>query len=184
MTALALPPRSLSLATQLLLALILVPVIGGVLLGLWPHASAWSRHQVPLGFVAPSADISGAAGIYMHNLRVLATPLLGAAFLCWLRFNGRSTRGARVLLDVFLTFSVTANGGLLTLSVAGYGLSRMAQWLPHLPFEFAAIALAISTYSLARRVPLRPLQLVASLVACAALLAVAALLETYAIPHR
>src|SRR5262249_42884805 len=154
----------------------------GLLLGLWPQAGAWARHQVPLGFAAPPARIADALAIYLHNARVLATPLLGAALLSWLGFRGRSLQPARALLDVFLACSVAANLALLTLSVAGYGPRRMALWLPHLPCEFAAIAVAISTYLIARRRPLHCAHLAAALTACAVLLVAAALLETYALP--
>lgn len=184
MTALVLPPRCARLATRILAVLLLVPLTVGLLLGLDTTAATWARHQVPLGFTAPRAQLSGAVAIYVHNLHVLATPIVGAALLCWLRITGRSTIAARVLLDAFLSCSVATNLALLALSVAGYGPWRMALWLPHLPLEFAAIALALSTYLLARRTALKATHLAACLAGCAALLALAALLETYALPHQ
>jgi hypothetical protein len=53
----------------------------------------------------------------------------------------------RALLDAFLGFSVAANAVILALSLGGYGLGRLAPWRPHLPVEFAAMALALATYN-------------------------------------
>jgi hypothetical protein len=60
----------------------------------------------------------------------------------------------------------------------------MARWLPHLPFEFAALAAAVAAYLLARRAPLRAAQLARTTATAVALLGVAAVLETYGVPHR
>jgi hypothetical protein len=90
----------------------------------------------------------------------------------------------RALLDAFLAFSLAANLVLLATSIAGYGVARLARWIPHLPCEFAAPALTGAAYLLARRAPLPARQLLLTAALALVLFEIAATLEAYAVPHR
>jgi hypothetical protein len=137
-------------------------------------------HSVDATPAAP-ADM---AALWLHNLSAVTLPLLGAAALSALGCSAGTWRTVRALLDALLAVGGAGNLLILAVSVAGYGPLRLARWLPHLPFEFAALAIGATAYLVARRVPLRPVELTAAAAAAVVLLGVAALLETYGVPHR
>jgi hypothetical protein len=176
-------PRPLRLGAQVLAAALLTPLAIGLLASAG-GAGDWARHELPLGFQPSRARPGDVAALWLHNLRAVALPLLGAAALSGLSRTAGSWRTARALLDALLLVSGAANLLMLAVSIAGYGPVRMARWLPHLPFEFAALAAAVAAYLLARRAPLRAAQLARTAATAVALLGVAAVLETYGVPHR
>lgn len=182
MSALPLAPLRTRPA-QLLVLLIAVPLTLGVLGHLQPDIAAAARSLSPLALQPSSGSGAHALAIFTHNLRVVALPLLGAAALAGLRCHPQPRDTLRGLLDAVLCLSLVANATLLALSLAGYGLQRLAPWLPHLPVEFAALAIALDVYLTARRpgaLSTRALPVAAAV--CTVALALAAVLETYATP--
>jgi hypothetical protein len=89
----------------------------------------------------------------------------------------------RALLDVYMLMSCAINGVVLAIAAASYGPLRLLRWMPHLPFELAGLAFALAVYVAARRRPLTIAQLACAGLPVAALMAVAAVLETCSQPH-
>jgi hypothetical protein len=122
-------------------------------------------------------DSPGAvASLFAHNAAVAWIPL-GLAALGWDR-----ERGLRLTGDAVVLASLIANGG-----VVGYALARvdpkLAAYLPHLPFEWTAIALPAGAWLCLRRAyPNRRALLLQTLRLSACALLLAALLEVYAVP--
>jgi hypothetical protein len=183
MNALPLPPGALRTSTQLWALLLFGPLAAGLLIGLAPALAAAGRRLVPLALAPGHPTLSQAAVILAANLRAVALPLLGAVALNAVRARRPRAIDVRALLDVLLGLSVAANALLLALSLGGYGVGRLAPWLPHVPIEFAAMAVALATYLAARRRPVSAAQLAVGAGLSGALLAVAAVLETYGTPH-
>jgi hypothetical protein len=71
------------------------------------------------------------------------------------------------------------NAGLVGVAYGAYGWRAIAATAPHLPVEFAGISVAGGAYLHARRRPLSLRAIAAVAGTCAALLIVAACLETY-----
>jgi hypothetical protein len=180
---LPLPPGALRTSARLLALLLFGPLAAGLLIGLSPALDADARRLVPLALTPGHPTLSQAAAILAANLRVVALPLLGAVALNASRAKPGRAIDVRALLDAFLGFGAVANALLLALSLGGYGLGRLVPWLLHLPVEFAALALALATYLAARRQPLSAAHLAAGAGLSGALLALAAVLETYGTPH-
>jgi ABC-type glycerol-3-phosphate transport system permease component len=182
MSALSLGP-SRRRVVQLLALLIAAPLTIGLLGHLQPSVAAVARSLSPLALQPSTGSGAQALSIFAHNLRVVALPLLGAAALAGLRCRPRVRDTLRGLLDAVICLSLVGNVTLLTLSLAGYGLARLAPWLPHLPVEFAALAIALDVYLTARgggALSTRLLLVAAG--ACVVALALAAVIETYATP--
>jgi hypothetical protein len=183
MGALNFPPASTDASARLLGPLLVAPVVLGALLHLVPGVPAFGRELVPLALRPDHPATSQALALLGANLRAVAIPLLCALALSASQHRPPRIIYLRALLDAVLIFSSAANAGVLTLAIAGYGLVRLAPWLPHLPLELAAMALALSCYLDARRGVLRPRHIAATAAQAAALLSVAAVLETWATPH-
>jgi hypothetical protein len=183
MGALNIPPASMGTIARLLGPLLAIPVVLGALLHLVPGVPAFGRELVPLALRPDHPATSQALALLGANLRAVAIPLFCALALSASRRRPPRIIHLRVLLDAVLIFSSAANAGVLTIAIAGYGLVRLAPWLPHLPVELAAMALALSCYLSTRRGLLRPRHIAAAAAQGAALLSVAAVLETWATPH-
>lgn len=182
MTALSLGPSRRRVA-QLLALLIAVPLTIGLVGHLQSDVAAAARSLSPLALQPSTANGAQALSLFVHNLRVVALPLFSAAALSGLRCHLGVRDTLRGLLDAVLCLSLLGNVTLLALSLAGYGLSRLAPWLPHLPVEFAALAIALDVYLTARRPgALSTRLLLVAAVACVVALALAAVIETYATP--
>jgi ABC-type glycerol-3-phosphate transport system permease component len=176
-------PSCCARAVRLLALLITAPLIVGVLGHLLPHVATTARSLSPLPLHPSRGSPAQAFSIFTQNLRVVALPLLGAAALTGLSRHRQSRNMLRALLDAVLSLSLVANLTLLALSLAGYGLERLAPWLPHLPVEFAALAIALDIYLTARRPgALSTRALLGAAALCTAALALAAVIETYATP--
>jgi hypothetical protein len=178
-----LPPGSLRTSARLLGLLLFVPLALGTALHLVPGLPDLARQQQPLALRPDRPATAQAIYLLCENLRALAVPLLCAYALPTTQPRHRRRINLRALLDAFLAFSVAANVAVLTVALAGYGPLRLAPWLPHLPVEFGAMALALSSYLAARRGALRLRHLPVVVGAAALLLAVAAVLETWGTPH-
>jgi hypothetical protein len=125
------------------------------------------------------ANAREAVAIAVTNARTLAVPLL----LCAGRWHtGRLTRH---VADIVVFALVSANAAMIGLALGRYP-TRLPAYLPHLPLEDAALAIAAGAW-LARRVPPRAGTPAPSLASTTALTLVvmiaAAIVETYAVPH-
>jgi hypothetical protein len=131
----------------------------------------------------PRATLHGTPGealsILVGNARTLIAPLLLAA--------GRWHTGpvTRHVGDLIVAALLIANPVLVGLALGRYPAALPA-YLPHLPLENAALAIAASAW-LTRRLPNPNRRAPRSLLGCASLTAavaaIAALVETYAVPH-
>jgi len=127
-------------------------------------------------------SVGAIAGIFATNVRVLATPflLIGFAFA--------TGRRAVVIGDVIVAGILLANTLHVGLAL-GRWQGRLVPYLPHLPLEYLAAAVASAAWLNARRHPeqrpLRALRTSAGYAAAAVtLLAVAAAVEVLLSPHR
>ena len=144
----------------------------GVLLGLLMPALA------PAG--APHPTLHGTAGeaisILSHNLRILAAPLILAA--------ARWAAGpiTRLLGDAIVAAILIVNPLLVGAAIGEHGPGLLA-YLPHLPLEWAALSTAAGAWLAARSSRRAAPSLVAYAAAATTLAAIAAVIETLAIPH-
>lgn len=161
--------RRLASAATLVIAL---TTLGALLEVIFPALADHTRPHPTL-----TGSVGDALSILQHNLRVLAAPFL----LCLLRL--RASRLGRHAGDI-LILAIAAASAI----PVGLGLGRwhttLLPYLPQLPLEWAALAVAICAWLTARhdRATLRELAILAS--ATALLLLGAASLETWCTPHR
>ncbi len=138
------------------------------------------RSMPPHPTLSPS--VGAIAAIFATNLRVLAAPFLLIAFAF------ASGRRAAVLGDALVAGILVVNGLRVGLAI-GRWQGRLLPYLPHLPFEYLAAAVASAAWLNARRDPgERPLQALRASAGYAAaavvLLAAAATVEVLLTPHR
>ena len=121
-----------------------------------------------------------ALAIFLTNASTLIAPFILVA--------GRWHTGhvTRHVGDLVVGGLVTANAAMIGLALGRYP-TQLPAYLPHLPLEDAALAIAASAW-LARRVPAVAGTSAPSLARTAALTAAvtiaAAIVETYAVPHK
>lgn len=171
------PPRRVSWRPAALLAVVVLALtlLTASASTVWPELGPDRRPQ-PTLHGTPAEALS----ILVGNARTLALPLLLSA--------GRwhTHPSTRLVGDLLVTALVIANPVNVGLAL-GRHPTALPAYLPHLPLENAALAIAASAW-LARRLPNPDRQSPAGLLACAALTltltALAALIETYAVPHK
>jgi hypothetical protein len=131
-----------------------------------------ARELLGFRFDPPARQPGEVLRVAATNLRFVAAALVSA----W-----AVTRRPRLRLpfDITLTLLLALNVGALGLAVGAYGTRALQAVALHGPLELAAFALAGGAYLVARRGALRLGPLAATAAACAALLAAAALVETY-----
>ncbi len=159
---LAITSASLLAATALAAGVCLLPDYIEPRLQLYPHTTP---------------TIEAALETWAHNIRVAGWPLLFAAV------GAYRVRWRRRLGDSLLAVFVAINTALVGAALA-VGGSRIAPYLIHLPLEWAGLATAAAGWLVASRRALPRRALAGLGVAFVALLAVAAVLEVYAVPHR
>jgi hypothetical protein len=124
-----------------------------------------------------TGSLADAAAILQNNARVLSAPFL----LVVLGFpESRLGRGAGDLIVTGLMVASTIPVGL----ELGRWQGRLLPYLPQLPLEWAALALAVHAWFIARAGHLTVRELPALAAVLLALLTCAACLETWATPHR
>jgi len=155
---------------------------------LWALTGALTAAGVLLGVLVPSSAPAGiphatltgtpdeALSIFVHNMRVLAAPLILAAAR-W--GTGRTTRA---IGDAVVAATLLANPLLVGAALGRHG-TELVPYLPHLPLEWAALSVATGAWLAARRLRLAAHTLVAYAAIATTLAIVAAVLETVAIPH-
>ena len=126
-----------------------------------------------------------AASIFLHNLRALAAVgglLLIAQSAQWTARptspHGRSAT-VRRLGEVLLGAAVAANLIVVGASFGAYGTRMLRAALPHGPVELAAYSLALALYRQGRTRALPARHVLAVVALSVAMLALAAVLETY-----
>jgi hypothetical protein len=133
------------------------------------------------GSTRPHATLTGrlgdAAGILENNARVLSVPFL----LVLLDFpQSRIGRHAGDVIVTALTAASTIPVGL----ELGRWQGRLLPYLPQLPFEWTALALAVNAWVVARSGHLTTRQLVQLAAVILTLLTCSACLETWVTPHK
>ena len=136
-----------------------------------------------LGFTFPglAARPAVAVGILAHNLRSLSGVfvLLIFARLAPRAPDKRSARLGVRLGELILAGAITANVAVVAAALGAYRERMVLALMPHGPVELAAYSLAIALYLQDRRRNLPAAYVAKVAVACVALLAIAAVLETW-----
>ncbi len=153
-------------------AAMILLVIAAAAVGLSGMADE-ARRMLGFDFRGVQPARSEAARIALHNARIAGGTLLCAALVPILK--ARARQAVERVLATLLAISAIAAG----VTAGAYGTRAMAALIPHLPLEFAALSLTGGAYLQACRRALRPRELGATAAATAALLIVAAALETY-----
>jgi len=124
----------------------------------------------------PPPGVDHALALLAHNLPIAAWPiLLGATGA---HRNSASRRAA----DVLVLTTLVANTAPVGAALGAYGL-HLLPYLPHVPMEWAGLALGASAWAIQRRRAMTVLEGVAISACVAALLLVAAAVETWCVPH-
>jgi hypothetical protein len=173
-TALASSARSASAAASAAaaaFALLSLSAALATLVGLEIGASQRAPHDA----IEDSAAAVGS--LILHNAAVVLIPFALLA-LGWERMPG-----IRHLGDGVVIASLLGNGAVVGYAFARAGLG-LAAYLPHLPFEWGAIAIPAGTWFVFRRATPGdpPGLLLRALGASALALVIAAVLEVYAVP--
>ncbi len=147
-----------------------------------------TRLLLDFPFAGLAARPESALGILATNLRLLLAALAATLIVqspwCAPRVGRRSALGLLVVstLDTLVSLQTAFNTVFAGAALGAYGSRMATAMLPHGPLELAAFALALALYLQARHGPLPTRRLVAVAAGCAALLAIAAALETYLVP--
>jgi uncharacterized membrane protein SpoIIM required for sporulation len=114
--------------------------------------------------------------IFLHNLLIVAVPIAVAGT------RYRFGRLGRTACDVVIV-AIFARSGLLVGAVLGANGADLLPYLVHLPFEWAAVAVATGAWLLSLRRPLTAVDEFHAIRIAVPLLLAAAVLETYATPR-
>ena len=125
----------------------------------------------------PSPGLGDVLALVAHNLPIAAWPILLGVIGA-----NRSARG-RIAADGLVGAALIANTAPVGAALAAYG-PRLFPYIPQLPLEWAALTLGTSTWLMQRRRPLQLAEGIALFALTAALVLIAAVLETVAVPHR
>jgi hypothetical protein len=162
-------PSRLAVAAGLVLAL---TAFGG-LLGLLAPGLAGNVRPHP----ALTGTLGTAAGIFANNLGLLAVPFA----LCLLGYN--TDRVSRHTGDLLLLVLVTVNALRVGVEL-GRWRGQLIPYVPQLPLEWAALAIAASVWLTARTQAVSRRRLMLGAASVVLLLATAAAVETWDTPHR
>jgi hypothetical protein len=143
------------------------------------QARGWLGYRFP--GVPARPDI--AVLIFEHNLIALLG-VLGVLLIAQIAaraFDGPGPiqRAVHVCAELSLTAGIAANTLVVGVAIGAYGTRMVAAVLPHGPVELAAYTLAIALYLHGRRRALPARRIVPTIATSLALLAVAAVLETF-----
>ena len=145
--------------------------------------AAQARNWLHYTFPGVPAPPESAVGIFANNSRELlgVLGLLLIAQIAARRSDGptRAQQLVRAGGELVLAGAIAANVLVVGAAVGVYGERMVRAMLPHGPFEVAAYSLALTLYLQGRRRPLPAARLAGTIAASVALLALAALLETY-----
>jgi len=128
--------------------------------------------------LAPAGSAGMAGLILANNVREAMIPFLFAA----LKVRPQHWKNVLAVGDVVVASTIAANVALAGLALGSYG-PGLLRYLPQWPLEWGGLALALTGWRLARAGRREPCELLLLALATAMLLALAALLETYATPQ-
>jgi hypothetical protein len=141
------------------------------------------RDALAFPFTGVPDRLGETGSILVANVRLAAGVGVAAAVA-----QARLRRGSRPLAlaaracDVGVLLALAANVAIVGAATGAYGGRMVAAMLPHGPLELAAFSLAVAAHRRARTQRLGARWALAVAAAVVALLAVAALLETFAAP--
>ena len=148
-------------------------------LALASQARGWLHYTFP----GVPARLNSAVWIFTSNSRELLG-VLGLLLIAQIaaRRDDGPTRAQRLLRaggELVSAGAITANVLVVGAAVGVYGERMVRAMLPHGPFEVSAYSLALALYLQGRHRPLPVVRTAGTIAAGAALLALAALLETF-----
>lgn len=145
-----------------------------------------ARQALDFGFGGVPRRLDEALAIFASNARLMGAVAAAVTIVQAPRWDrpdrplGVGGRRLRLAVDLALGAAVTANAIVIGMAVGAYGWRMVEAMLPHGPPELAAFALALAVYLRARGELLRVRTVIVPAAAALALLALAALVETYA----
>jgi hypothetical protein len=144
-------------------------------------APGWARDWLGFRFPGLAARPAVAVGIFAHNLRSLSGVFV---LLVFARLASRAPdkRTARLTIrlgELLLAGAITANVAVVGAALGAYRERMLLALMPHGPVELAAYSLALALYLQDRRRNLPAGYVATTGVLCVALLAIAAVLETW-----
>jgi hypothetical protein len=173
----------LSPAAAALSALTAICATAGLIMQLTPGAATELREQLAFAFAREPADLAGAVGLAFKNFKVCALALTGAAAQLLYATSPRPRTATRWVFDTVLGVAYLANAAQFGVALGAYG-TRLLAWIPHVPLELCALAVSAGAYLAARQRQLTARQLCGSAAIAGLLVIAAAIVETWAVPHR
>lgn len=141
-------------------------------------AAAPARHLLDATLTPDQApSIGHALWLAGHNIPIAAWPLLLA------RLEAEQKTASKRAADALLTAALLVNTLQVAVAIGAYG-AAVLPFLPQVPFEWAGLTLGASGWGCQRRAPTTRAQRVHAFVLVMALMLAAAVLETFAVPHR
>lgn len=165
------------IATTLIAAVALIAAVTRVAFA--GQARGWLGYRFP--GVPARPDI--AVLIFEHNLLALLG-VLGVLLIAQIAARasngpGPILRAVHVCAEISVAAGIAANTLVVGVAIGAYGTRMFRAVLPHGPIELAAYTLAIALHLHGRRRALPARQIAATMATSLALLAVAAVLETF-----
>lgn len=145
-----------------------------------PGGPALARRLLPLTLTAahnPPPSLAGVLSIAANNTLRSVWPLtLGL-------IDAQRLRVTRLLADGVVVANLFVSGLLAGGAVGGYGI-RVLAFLPHLPLEWAGLAIGASGWVVKRKRPMVERGNGLAVILSAGILLCAAIIETHIAPHR
>ena len=164
----------ITLQLRALMAMAGMIAVSALLVAALPGAPTAVRATLAFRLQPQVVTLADAVSLAATNAKAAGLVLLGAL--------AARDRVTRTVFDVLLTVLLAGNMAIIGAALGAYG-PQLLPWLVHLPLELAALAVPAAAYVCARSARLRPCRLLATTALTVALLAVAALVETYLTPH-
>lgn len=149
------------------------------LVALIPNAPSLARHLLRLSLTAshnPPPSLPPALSIAANNTLHCVWPLL-LGFL-----GAQRRRFTRLLADTAVLANLLLPSILVGCALGGYG-ARLFPFLPHIPFEWAGVSLGCTGWLVERRLPLGWGERAGAVALTASLLMLAAVCESWLVPH-
>jgi hypothetical protein len=152
----------------------------GAIVAMAGPLKAPARHLLELRLQpshSPSPALSHVLTLAVHNLPIAAWPLLLGVV------GAHHSHIRRLVADSLLVGCLAVNVLPVGAALGAYG-PALLPYLPHLPFEWAALAAGASAWLLQRHGTLTVHEGLALLALTSCMLLSAAVLESYAVPHE
>lgn len=122
-------------------------------------------------------ELGQAVALAAHNIPIACWPLLLGVL------GAEQKPTSRHLADALLAASILVNAMPVGAALGAYG-AALLPYIPQLPLEWGGLALGISGWLLQRKRALRPRETITLLTLAGLVLACAATVETFCIPHQ